>query len=118
MWASMVRETILGEAAHSYPSFGDDGQLTKSLTDRVSETQVGQLPEPDETSEVDDDVADDGDGPDFELLMQEMRRIKVQAQAGSMGDEQRREQAAQMTLRLMSLMGADDDDDERDGGES
>ena len=108
MWASMVRETLLGEAAHSYPSYGDAGQITKSLTDRVSETQVGQLPEPDETSEVGVDVADEGDGPDFELLMQEMRRIKVHAQAGLMSDEQRREQAAQMTLRLMSLMGFDD----------
>ena len=55
---------------------------------------------------------DDGEDGDMSNLFQEARKLREQACSGQLSDAVRRERAEAMMLRLMSVMGLDDDDDD------
>ena len=61
-----------------------------------------------------DGGAEDGEGDfdDMSDLFQEARNLRAQACSGQLSDTERRERAEAMMLRLMSVMGLDEDDEE------
>jgi len=64
--------------------------------------------------EVNDHIEDDEEEEDVDIgaLMEEMQRIRNQAQTGTLSDEARREAAARMVMKLYSVLGGGDDDEE------
>ena len=62
--------------------------------------------------QLDTDEDGEGDFDGMSDLFQEARNLRAQACSGQLSDTERRERAEAMMLRLMSVMGLDEDDDE------
>jgi hypothetical protein len=88
---------------------GDGSEVIEELCRRVDGHEETEIKE---TSSKPQECLGELDNLDIGALMQEMRRIRDSAHTGSISDEQRREAAAAMTMRLLAMMGEDTEEDE------
>jgi hypothetical protein len=88
---------------------GDGSDVIEALCRRVDGHEETEIIE---TSSKPQEKLGELDNLDIGALMQEMRRIRDSAHTGSISDEQRREAAAAMTMRLLAMMGEDTEEDE------
>lgn len=65
----------------------------------------------DENDNSEDNEVDDDEDIDIGALMEEMQRVRNQAQTGNLSDEARREAASRMIMKLYSVLGGGDDDE-------
>ncbi len=68
------------------------------------------------TIDENNDNLEDNDGEEEEdidigALMEEMQRVRNQAQTGNLSDEARREAASRMIMKLYSVLGGGDDEE-------